>query len=141
MTGTVSHMGTVVRVTAGHVFVKIHDGADKCGGCSVRFMCKTSGDDGDLIEVSVKKDAVFSSGDTVRLTISDNKQYSATLIALVLPCVALALGVVLAGMAGLDEGLCALSGLALTSLYFALLYMIRRRVAGKFTWNIDRLQV
>lgn len=141
MTGIVSHMGTVVRTAAGHVYVKIHDGADKCGGCSVRFMCKTSGDDGDLIEVPLKKGECFSPGDTVMLSISDNKQYSATLIALVLPCVVLALGVALAAMAGLDEGLCALSGLASTSLYFALLYIVRRRVDGKFTWNINKLQV
>lgn len=75
----------------------------------------------------------------VRLFISDSKQYSATLIALVLPCIALAAGVALAALAGLDEGLSALAGLLFVSLYFIVLYMMRKRVNKKFTWTIEKL--
>lgn len=139
MTGTITHTGTVVKVTAGSVCVKVGDGADKCGGCSVKFMCKTSGDDSDIIEVPLKSSSRFVGGEQVKLTLSDNKQYSATLIALVLPCIALVLGVVAANLAGLDEGLCALSGLALTAVYFGVLYVMRRNVDRKFTWTIEKL--
>ncbi len=140
MTGTITHTGTVVKVTAGSVGVKIHDGADKCGGCSVRFMCKTSGDDdSDVINVPVKDSGRFSCGESVRLAISDRKQYSATLIALVLPCIALAAGVAIASAAGFDEGLCALSGLLLVSLYFGGLYLMRGRVNRGFSWSIEKL--
>lgn len=139
MTGVVAHLGTVVKVAADAVSVKVNDGAEKCGGCSIKFMCSTADDDSRLINVPVKSGESFDCGDRVRLFISDRKQYSATLIALVLPCVALALGVLLASVAGLDEGLSALSGLLFVSVYFGVLYLMRRRVNRKFTWTIEKL--
>ncbi len=140
MTGSIAHVGTVVKVSHDCVSVNINDGADKCGGCSIRFMCKTSGDDSDVIDVPVKEASLYKTGELVRLTIADRKQYSATLIALVIPCVVLVTGVAAAWLAGLDEGLCALSGLLASSLYFGLLYLIRKKVGSNFVWNIEKLQ-
>lgn len=90
MTGVIAHAGTVVGTTADTVIVRIHDGADKCGGCSIKFMCNGAGDDNPRIKVPVRHGEKFACGEEVRLFISDSKQYSATLIALVLPCIALA---------------------------------------------------
>ena len=139
MTGVIAHTGTVVSTTADTVIVRIHDGADKCGGCSIKFMCNGAGDDNPRIKVPVRNGEKFACGEEVRLFISDSKQYSATLIALVLPCIALAAGVALAALAGLDEGLSALAGLLFVSIYFIVLYMMRKRVNKKFTWTIEKL--
>ena len=139
MTGVIAHTGTVVGMTADTVIVRIHDGADKCGGCSIKFMCNGADDDNPRIKVPVRHGEKFACGEEVRLFISDSKQYSATLIALVLPCIALAAGVALAALAGLDEGLSALAGLLFVSLYFIVLYMMRKRVNKKFTWTIEKL--
>lgn len=78
MTGVVAHLGTVVKVAADAVSVKVNDGAEKCGGCSIKFMCSTADDDSRLINVPVKSGESFDCGDRVKLFISDRKQYSAT---------------------------------------------------------------
>lgn len=134
-----SHLGTIVGLLPGAVKVHVGDGGDKCGGCSVKFMCKPNGDSGSIIEIPVKNSTEYTEGQHVRITLSDNKQYSATLIAMVLPCIALCLGVAIAYFAGLDEGLCALSGLFSTGLYFGILYLLRKSVNRRFLWNIEKL--
>lgn len=140
MTGVVTHVGTVVKVTAGSVSVKVGDCADKCGGCSAKFLCKPTGDDsGEVIEVPVGSASSWTGGERVKITLSDAKQYSATLLALVLPCVALVAGVAAAWLAGFDEGVCAMSGLLFTAAYFGVLYVMRARVSRKFIWNIEKL--
>lgn len=140
MTGVITHLGTVVKVTAAKVSVKITDTGDKCGGCSAKFLCKPNGDDDvEVVEVAVNGEPTFKEGEQVKLTLSDSRQYSATLLALLYPCIALGIGVAVGYVAGLDEGLCALSGLAATAVYFGALYMVRDKINRKFSWNVSPL--
>lgn len=140
MAAEMTHTGTIAVVASDAVEVKIGDGAEKCGGCSVKFMCKPSGESGDMLRVPVKSGDGFAPGDRVRLSLAYNRQYSAALIALVFPCVVLLGGVAAGWAAGLDEGLCALCGLLLTAVYFLALFAVRKRVNRKFAWKIEKLK-
>ena len=133
-----SHIATITAIAPGAVKVHVDDGGDKCGGCSVKFMCKPNGESGSDIEVPVKDSSIYSVGQNVMITLAATKQYSATLIALALPCVVLCLGVAAAYFAGLNEGLCALSGLLSTAIYFGILYLMRKRVNNTFLWKIEQ---
>lgn len=138
MSEELSHIGTVTAVLPGIVKVHVGDGGEKCGGCSVKFMCKPNGESGSEIDIPVKDSSLYSVGQNVKITLADKKQYSATLIAMALPCVALCLGVAAAYFAGLDEGLCALSGLLSTAIYFGILYLMRKRINNTFLWKIEQ---
>ncbi len=132
-----SHAGTISDILPGIVKVHIGDDGEKCGGCSVKFMCKPNGESGSIIEIPVKDSTLYSKGQNVTITLEGSKQYSATLIAMVLPCVILCLGVGAAYLAGLDEGLCAVVGLLATAIYFGILYLLRKKLNSSFLWRIE----
>lgn len=138
MSGQLTHIGKILSVTGNIVKVHVGESGEACGGCHVRFLCKPSGESGSDIDIPVKDGSVYSVGEHVRITMNDDKQYSATLFAMALPCVALGLGVAVGYASGLDEGLCALMGLGAVAVYFGILYLFRRRVNRKFTWNIEK---
>lgn len=133
-----SHLGTVAAILPGLLKVHVGDGGEKCGGCSVKFMCKPNGESGSVIDIPVKDSSIYSPGQHVIITLDDSKQYSATLIAMVLPCIMLCLGVAAAYLAGLDEGLCAVAGLLTTAIYFGILYLLRKKLNRRFLWKIEK---
>lgn len=121
------------------VTVSVGDGAENCSGCAAKILCKPIDENAPVLVIPSTAASAYTEGQRVRITLDSNKQWSATLVALVLPCVALGCGVAAASAAGLNQGLSALAGLAATGLYFGVLYLIRSRVQQHYTWKIEKL--
>ncbi len=139
MTDRIMHIATVTAVSNDSVTVSVGDGSENCSGCAAKLLCKPVDENAPVLVIPSAAASTYTEGQRVRITLDNSKQWSATLVALVLPCVALGCGVAAASAAGLNQGLSALAGLATTGLYFGILYMIRSKVQQHYTWKIEKL--
>lgn len=136
----VTHRGTITQVSDGTIVIRSEDSCH-CDGCAVSALCnKDSSGQAELITVRLADADRFAPGEKVEALASSSSTLSAAWWALILPTM-LFIGVILVIRLGWPEsGAWSIGGgFAALALYDFILYLMRRRLAGKLHWTVRRL--
>lgn len=144
MGDSVNHVGTVTAVAGNIVTVTLDDNNGDCSGCAAVMLCHPASgaikSGKRTVTVEQNNNRSFRQGDRVKLHFSTMSRLSAICIALVMPCILLVLTVLLFPMLNFSEGLGALTGLCVVTLYYGILYIFRNRIRTIYNrLNIDYL--
>lgn len=139
MSCEIKHTGTVVAVESKSVTVRVEQYA-ACAGCASKGACTLSSEKKDrLIAVKHPQPTLFVVGEKVHLVSTQNKIYTAVLIAYVLPLIGL-MAVVIGCVTWLNnETLAALLGLAFCGIYALILYFLPKKWTNKLQIEITKI--
>ncbi len=138
MSVAIKHKGIILNVTSSSIEVKVEEDSDKCGGCAVSMFCGSRNNDKSSVVTFTDGDYDLSDykiGDVVSLSFSGITQFRAALLTMGIPCVMLAVAVLLSLYIGLSQGVAVLLGLVCVGVYLSILYMCRKLIREKFRWT------
>lgn len=137
MAGVIEHNGVVERVERGRVFVRIVVGS-ACAACRSREACGMGEANEKCVEVPVAADADYEAGESVTVGVQRRMGAVAVVLAYVGALVVL-LGALVIGLGlGWPEGRAALVALGAVALYYALLWLCRRKIEHTIHFTIRR---
>lgn len=135
MSSSLQHRGTVERVTDDTVIVSVMP-ESACAGCHARSVC---GERGEKREIVVKTPyaAEYTPGEKVVVALEHKRMGLISVVwSYVLPLVVL-LGVLFGTKAfGVEDGVAAISSMAAMSLYYVVLYLMRKMFDKQIKFTI-----
>ena len=136
MNSKISHSGVVEKVSEGRVVVRILQ-TSACAGCKIAGHCNASESKEKLVEVRSDRAAAYSEGQPVVVSASREVANRALLLGFGVPFVVL-VGVlfVVLRLTG-DEAVAALSGLGALVPYYLLLWLLRRQIGRRVSFEIE----
>ncbi len=136
---TISHVGQIEEIKEHFVRVRIEQ-TSACSACHARRVCLSADSREKLID-AVAEDDSFRVGETVQVCGRASLGMKAVWWAYVLPLFLLLLAVFVSTMwlFPRDEGLCALTALGVTVLYYLGLYLLRDRMKRQFVFRAEHL--
>lgn len=138
MTGIIEHSGVVESVEGSTVRVRIVAGS-ACGSCKARSACGMSEAQEKIVEVLTPDAASYAAGDAVRVGVFRHAAGVAVALGYV-GALAVLLAVLAGGIAafGWSEGESALAAVGGVVLYYALLWVFRRRIENTIHFTITK---
>lgn len=136
----VTHQGIITRVSDGLLTLRT-DEACSCDGCAVASLCnKDNPKSHDTLTIDLPDATRFSVGERVEIIASSGSTLRATWWALLLPTL-LFVGIILAvRLIWPSSGALSLvAGFVVLGIYDLILYLMRRRLAGRISWSVKRL--
>lgn len=133
--GTIIHPGIVDHVEEDKVFVRILS-QSACSSCHAKGFCSVSEVEEKVVEVDKSARDDFRKGDQVTVRMQQRLGRKAVLLGYVIPLVILVASIVLFVYILNDEGLAALISLAMLVPYYAILYVLRKRLKQEFKFSI-----
>ena len=136
MENSVRHEGTIESIEGRHIRVRIVQNS-ACAACKVASRCNASESKIKIVDVYDEEAAkTHQVGDSVVVSTSSRSAGRALLLGFGLPLALLL--VVLTAMlaAGCDEGMSALTALAVLLPYYFVLWLCRERIAGGISFKI-----
>ena len=131
----IRHRGVVLQVGENSVSVRILQ-ATACSSCSAKQLCRSSESKEKVVEVGGSY-PTLRPGDEVVLSGTVHQGLRASLLAYALPLV-LMVAVLFAGTQWKGEGFGALAAVLSLALYYAILFLMRGKIARRFTFAITR---
>lgn len=130
------HTGVVTGVGRDLLTIKVMEDANaSCDGCKIAVICGQNKDQA-LVRIGVDNADDFAVGDRVRFYTSRASQQKGIILAFIIPII-LVTGVTLGLLyLGQSDAVSLLSGLGVTVLYYGVLYLLRRFVAGQLKWKV-----
>ena len=133
----IEHSGVVKRVDADRVYVEIMaHGA--CGSCKAREACGLGETERKIVEIPTSAAATYRSGEEVTVSMTKHMGAIAVLLAYVVPFVVLICVVAACYLLGLGDGVAVLLGLGSVVLYYAILWLARRRIDNTIHFTISK---
>ncbi|MBO7120095.1 MAG: SoxR reducing system RseC family protein [Bacteroidaceae bacterium] len=130
----IKHDGIVESVTASYCMVRILQ-ASACSSCSARQLCRSSESKEKLVEVKGHY-PTLQVGSQVTLVGSVRQGLRASVLAYVIPLILL-LVVLFVVTNHYGEQLGALAALLALALYYGVLFLLKDKLAGQFSFNIE----
>ncbi|MBR5850103.1 MAG: SoxR reducing system RseC family protein [Alistipes sp.] len=138
MSQEIWHSGTVDRVEGRKVVVRITS-RSACGSCAARQACGLAEATEKLVEVWSDAAVDFQAGDAVQVGVKKRVGGKAVALAYVGALVVLLLALVISiEVLGLDEGVAVGVTLAAVALYYALLWLLRKRIDNTIQFSITK---
>lgn len=135
----IEHSGVVERTEAGKVFVRIVS-RSACGACKARTACGMAEAQEKIVEVATDEAGRFAPGEAVSVGVRRRAGGLAVALgyggALVVLLAVLAVAI---GAAGWSEGTAALAALAGVALYYAALWLFRRKIEHTIQFTITKI--
>ncbi len=134
----IEHEGIVERVEAGSVHVKITS-RSACGSCAARQACGLAEAQEKIVVVPTSDAANYVPGDVVRVGVRRRAGLKAVAMAYV-GALAVLLGTLVVGLEGLGwgEGRSALAALAAVTVYYVVLWLLRRKIEQTIHFTITK---
>lgn len=130
-----SHRATVVRTIPGYVVAKIQDrDPGQCSGCSIASICSIPMNE--EVEIECKDWEKYSHGEQVTISLRGKSEWYGISLAFLVPSLLIIICVVAMQATDFKESTIALTALSLASLYFFLLYLIRKTLKKHLDWKI-----
>lgn len=130
----VSHPGTVVQATPDNVMVMIM-AESACASCHSKKLCTLSEMKEKTISIPVRNQS-FAPGDAVDVIMTESLGMLAIFLAYILPFLLLVASVVAGNAAGLSEPATGIMVVGLLTVYFFILYFMRKRLQKKFSFKL-----
>ena len=136
MSNRISHSGVVESVSEGHVTVRILQ-TSACAACKVASHCNASESKEKIVDVICDGAATYKPGQQVTVSTSQAVANRALLLGFGVPFMVL-VGVlfVVLKLTG-DEAVAALSGLGALIPYYLLLWLMRRQIGQRVSFEIE----
>lgn len=133
----IEHRGRVTAVNPGKgtVTVSLIDEAD-CGGCPAGKLCSNFAPDKNVVEIAVPSTEKYRVGEFVEVRGSERLHRKAIMIVTVIPSLALIAVMIGVYLLTADQLAACLSGLGAMLVFFVGLYMIRRKLAREFVFEV-----
>lgn len=138
MSQQIAHTGVVSSVEPGIVHVTIVANS-ACQSCRARQACGMSESTEKRVDVETPDYALYRPGDDVTVGAEPRVGLKAVLLAYVGALAVLLAVVVIARMAGLGDGLCALLAVAGVAVYYFALYLCRNRIKNTIHFTITKI--
>ena len=131
----IEHRGTVALIGRNFVRVDI-EVMEACGSCASRKACAMG--QGTTREIMVYTDEAqnYSVGEVVSVSAKQSLGVVAVLLCYAVPLIVLVSVLAVAIVLGLSEGVSAFVSLAVTAMYYGLLWFFRNRIAKKVVFTI-----
>lgn len=138
MSQVIKHRGTVENIEGTHVRVSIQQ-ASACASCVAKRMCQSSESKEKKVDVYCPEAASYYVGEEVELRGTLSQGLRATVLAYLVPLVLLLVVLLLAVKWTGDEALSALLSVCSLFPYYLILYAMRKRLAGRFSFTLRHL--
>lgn len=130
----VEHKAFITAVNAGSVTVAVSSGG-QCGGCGIALVCASKGER-IVMDVPVRGACRYEVGQPVTIVASRRSEWVALWLGMALPCALLLCSVIGLLWAGVGSTPSAISGVVVIAVYYLILYIFRKKVAGSIKWSI-----
>jgi positive regulator of sigma E activity len=131
---SIDHCGVVQKTAAGSVHVLI-TAETACSGCHSRGACGLSGKEQKVIEVQGHHDV--KPGDIVTVSMRQTAGFMAVSLGYVIPLLTVMAALIILISAGVSEPAAGGISLVLLVPYYAVLYLFRKRINGKFVFTLN----
>lgn len=140
MSQTLKHSGIVERIEGDRVFVVVEQ-TTACAGCHAKAICGSNGDKRRTIEVLTPYAASFSIGERVMVALLKNSMGISSIVwGYLAPLVVLLTTLFGAYFCNMAEGAAAAASLMAVAVYYAVLYLLRRRFEKSIQFTIVKEQ-
>ncbi|MBP5189603.1 MAG: SoxR reducing system RseC family protein [Bacteroidales bacterium] len=136
MSSIATHHGTVVDVCNGIVKVEMHV-VSACSSCKAHEKCAFVDKDDKIVDVETDQWQQFAKGDNVIVSVNESLGLLAVLLAYILPAIVIIASIALLQLLNTSEAITALATLAVTVLYFLLLYLFHNKLQRHFSFGIE----
>ncbi len=138
MAQIIKHSGTVESIDGTHLRVRILQ-ASACSACVAKRLCQSSESKEKMVDVYAADAGTYRVGESVEVWGYLSQGFRAVLWAYCLPLVLL-VAVLFAALAYTgDEALSALCAVFSLFLYYLIIYIMRNRLAKKFSFSLKHL--
>ncbi|MBD5356697.1 MAG: SoxR reducing system RseC family protein [Bacteroides sp.] len=136
-TDYIDHTGIVMSVNpnANSVTVKIDDCGD-CGDCPAGKICEATGQTENTVTIVTPHACSYKRGDIVTVRGTEQMHRKAIMYATVLPSIALIIVMVIVYLLTFNQLAAALSGIAVTIIFYVVLWACRNKIAHEFSFSI-----
>lgn len=134
--GCTTQKGRVVSSDGGVVRVSFIS-QSACSGCHAQGSCGMHEQQERFVDVLCDS-SLYRVGDIVEVGIRKNMGMRAVVLSYIFPFFMVVVSIFVLTSFGIDEGLSALVGLSSLVPYFLLLYALRRKISGRFSFSITR---
>ena len=133
----IEHSGRVVRVAGDKVTVAIESNS-ACAGCSARKACGVSESAEKIVEVRTAAAAEYAEGEEVVVSVRRAAGLRAVALAYAVPLAVLMAVLAGAKAAGADDGAAAGAAIGGVAVWYAVLWLFRRRMEGTVSFGIRK---
>lgn len=137
MSKDVSHKGKVVAVSSTGVRVEIIS-QSACSSCHAAGLCSMSEAVKKEIDVPAQPGEEYHVGDDVKVILGSDMGMKAVVLAYVIPLALLLVVCISLTYTGMGELYAGLAGLGAVAVYYFVLYLMRKRVSGKYVFKIEK---
>lgn len=139
MSQIATHPGEVTKVEKGKITVLMHV-LSACSSCKGHEKCAFVDKADKVVEVKTSDWEKYSVGDSVIVSVNDSLGLLAVLLAYLLPAIIIIGSVILISIITNSELLAAIIPIAVTVLYFFILYRVRGSLERKFSFGIEKME-
>ena len=136
MSNVISHKGILDSIEGGVAHVRITQHS-ACSCCKVASYCNSAESKEKLIDARVSEPSRYHVGDEVTVMAAQSVGTKAVILAFVIPLILMMSTIATVVRATGNEMWAAVSGIAILVPYYALLYMLRNRLARQLTFYLD----
>ncbi len=137
MSQIATHPGEVTKVEKGKITVLMHV-LSACSSCKGHEKCAFVDKADKVVEVKTSDWEKYSVGDSVIVSVNESLGLLAVLLAYLLPAIIIIGSVILISIITHSELLAAIIPIAVTVLYFFILYRVRGSLERKFSFGIEK---
>lgn len=139
MSQIATHPGEVTKVEKGKITVLMHV-LSACSSCKGHEKCAFVDKADKVVEIKTSDWEKYSVGDSVIVSVNDSLGLLAVLLAYLLPAIIIIGSVILISIITNSELLAAIIPIAVTVLYFFILYRVRGSLERKFSFGIEKME-
>lgn len=139
MSQIATHPGEVTKVEKGKITVLMHV-LSACSSCKGHEKCAFVDKADKVVEVKTSDWEKYSVGDSVIVSVNESLGLLAVLLAYLLPAIIIIGSVILISIITHSELLAAIIPIAITVLYFFILYRVRGSLERKFSFGIEKME-
>ena len=139
MSQIATHPGEVTKVEKGKITVLMHV-LSACSSCKGHEKCAFVDKADKVVEVKTSDWEKYSVGDSVIVSVNESLGLLAVLLAYLLPAIIIIGSVILISIITPSELLAAIIPIAVTVLYFFILYRVRGSLERKFSFGIEKME-
>lgn len=139
MTQQIKHLGTVESIEGSHLRVRIVQ-ASACASCAGKELCHSAESKEKIVDIETCDAASFALGEQVMVVGTLSQGLRAAVWAYVVPLLLIILVLALSLWAGAGEAVAALAALCGLTVYYLILYRLRRRLAQTFSFSCNHLK-
>ncbi|MBQ6236962.1 MAG: SoxR reducing system RseC family protein [Bacteroidales bacterium] len=132
-----THDGVVVSIQEQKVTVEMHV-ISACSTCKAHEKCAFVDKDDKIVQIETPDWKDYAVGDNVIVSVDESLGLLAVLLAYILPAILIIGSVVLLSRISDSEVLVAFTSIAITALYFLILYRAHHRLQKKFSFSLKK---